>query len=200
MRINVKKAHKIILKTLKAYQIKPEIRKIYIALLKDELKLYHKNKSQNKGAIIKSLSSLESKLEKVQDLYINGDLEKEDYTSMKKRYTENISELKAKIASFEDEDIDKRASKMEWGFGFAENLLYYYNKSNTDGKRLIIGSVFPENLTFENNKARTTKESDFFALMCYTNQQLIKIKKPNKNDLSGFVPRAGVEPAHPYGH
>ena len=84
---------------------------------------------------------------------------------------------------------------MEWGFGFAENLLYYYNKSNTDGKRLIIGSVFPENFTFENNKARTTKESDFFALMCYTNQELMKIKKPNKNDLSGFVPGAGIEPA-----
>ncbi len=76
---------------------------------------------------------------------------------MRKSYTEDNSDLKAKIASFEDEDIDEKASAMEWGFGFAENLLYYYNKSNTDGKRLIIGSVFPENFTFENNKAQTTK-------------------------------------------
>jgi len=35
---------------------------------------------------------------------------------------------------------------------------------------------------------------NFFALMCYTNQQLMKIKKPNKNDLSGFVLQTGVEP------
>ena len=106
----------------------------------------------------------------MQYLYIHGDLDIEVYLLMRKSYTEDNSDLKAKIASFEDEDIDKKASAMEWGFGFAENLLYYYNKSNTDGKRLIIGSVFSENFTFENNKARTTKESDFFALMCYTVQ------------------------------
>lgn len=49
-----------------------------------------------------NLKSIEGKLVRLQDLYIDGDMSKSDYQSAKERYENLQAELKSKEASSED--------------------------------------------------------------------------------------------------
>jgi hypothetical protein len=41
--------------------------------------------------------------------------------------------------------MDTLLELLSWGFGFAANLAEHYDKTNVEGKRLIIGSCTPKN-------------------------------------------------------
>jgi site-specific DNA recombinase len=75
-----------------------------------------------------------------------------------------------------------------------------YEKADNKGKREIIGSKFPEKLTFDGFHYRTARLNKAVQLI----YSLDKGFSQNKNgqteaisDLSTLVPRTGFEPAHP---
>lgn len=57
------------------------------------------------------------------------------------------------------------------------NLDKYYVTKNTEVKQKIIGSMFPEKLTFENNEYRTTKTNEAVELICPIDKGLGKKRR-----------------------
>ena len=141
---------------------------------------------------------LVSKLEKAQDLYVEGELTKADYSLIKARYSEQIQLILASENSLKSVESKSCKKHFEWGFGFTENLSKYYHQSDVSGKREIIGSMFPDNFYFFKNRVRTNSVSEVYKLICTGSKGLKRIKKPNnskKSIVSGLVLEAGVEPA-----
>jgi site-specific DNA recombinase len=78
------------------------------------------------------------------------------------------------------------------------NLDVIYSESDINQKREIIGSIYPEKLTFSESGYRTTRTNEIVSLIFQINSDLVKDKSRTFSDFSqksGFVPGAGVEPA-----
>ncbi len=75
------------------------------------------------------------------------------------------------------------------------NIEFYYDECETEIKKKLISSIFPEKIYFENNKYRTTKMNEAFALI-YSADKGYRKQKPGKNaGQSSMAPPAGLEPA-----
>ena len=73
-----------------------------------------------------------------------------------------------------------------------------YEEGSATSKRKIIGSIFPEKLTFENNQVRTTRINEGLRLMLLLYKDLDSKKKgtnQQKSDLSQYVKAEGFEPS-----
>ena len=129
-----------------------QFQELYFEIIKE--KLTEDTKQKALGAKhYENLNSIEDKLIKLQDLYIDGDMDKAGYESAKERYENIRAELKSKEASSEDNkkliELYNRATKK-----FVD-IDIQYNRSDIEHKRKIIGSIFEKNIQFENKKVRT---------------------------------------------
>jgi len=135
------------------------------------------------------IKHLETKLEKIQDLFIEGDFSKEDYNKTKKRFKNLIEELKEKEAQLAKKQEVFKLYKD--GLKSMENFNKQYIDSDIEQKRLLIGSIFPEKFQFDNKKVRTADINPILLKIASINKGLKgnkKRDKSKKNDLSQSVP------------
>jgi site-specific DNA recombinase len=75
-----------------------------------------------------------------------------------------------------------------------------YREGDVKQKRIIIGSIYPEKLTFDGFQYRTTRVNEAVELI-YTLDKGFSQKETGQTkevfDLSCLVPRTGIEPALP---
>jgi hypothetical protein len=92
-------------------------------------------------------------LQRLQDIYIDGDIDKTEYQIAKTRYENIHSELKDK----EKEDINEKEvfELYKNAIDKVKNIEKQHIEGDIDTKRRIIGSIFPNNFQFENIKVRT---------------------------------------------
>ena len=139
---------------------------------------------------------MEEKLTKIQDLYIYGDLSKEEYQKAKMRCQNLIDELREK-----EKQLEKKQEVFQLyknGLKGLESIENQYIKSSLDNKRRLIGSIFPKKFQFENKKVRTADINPILHKIAHFNRVNRKNKKRDKSkkeDLSRCVLKAGIEPA-----
>ena len=144
---------------------------------------------------------MEEKLVKIQDLYIDGDLSKEEYQKAKMRCQNLIDELREK-----EKQLEKKQEVFQLyknGLKGLESIENQYIKSDLDNKRRLIGSIFPEKFQFENKKVRTADINPILHKIARFNRVNRKNKKRDKSkkeDLSRCVLKTGLEPVRPKGH
>ena len=172
-----------------------QFQELYFEIIKD--KLTEETKQKALGAKhYENLNSIEDKLIKLQDLYIDGDIDKTGYESAKERYGNLYEELKSKEVSSEDNkklvELYKIATEK---FITIDNQ---YNNSNLEQKRKIIGSIFEKNIQFENNKVRTANLNPILNEIASINKGLqAKTKKDLTKKIvkSSMVIAEGFEPS-----
>ena len=74
-----------------------------------------------------------------------------------------------------------------------------YRNAPIEKRRELIGSIYPEKLTFDGQEHRTARLNEAVELMFLINRELgYEKSRTNSGNLklAGLVPRAGVEPAH----
>ena len=88
---------------------------------------------------------------------------------------------------------------IEGGLALLSNLPKIYTKSDYTRKRSIIGSIITDKMIISDSECRTTNLNKVVELFSRNNGGYEVKKKGTKSvnsDLSPFVPRAGIEPAH----
>lgn len=94
-----------------------------------------------------SVKNIEDKLIKIQDLLIDGTMERNDYAEAKKRYQDILTELKEKESQQkETTDILKIYNQ---GLKKLESIDSQFIEADIDHKRKLLGSIFPEKFQFE---------------------------------------------------
>lgn len=178
---------------LKSISLDKNAYTLLIKLIKEEFDKIDKDSAIGPKHYEK-IKNLETKLEKIQDLYIDGDLNKEDYLKAKERYLNLLDELKQK---------EKQLAKKQEVFKVYQNGLKsmedfdkQYLDSNIEHKRLLVGSIFPENFQFENEKVRTADINPILLKIASVNKGFQGNKKRDKSkkiDLSRKVLKVGIE-------
>lgn len=150
-------------------------------------------KSQNKTQKIgpshfKKLADIENRLHKIQDLFVDGNMDAEDYHKTKNRYKTILDKLKTKESQQNKQadilDIYKKGIKK------LENIENLFVMSEINQKRKLIGSIFPEKFYFEKNEVRTADINPILLKIANVNKAYKENKKRDKskkNDLSHLV-------------
>ncbi|WP_338357252.1 hypothetical protein [Yeosuana marina] len=160
-------------------------------------------KTQTKSHILgpkhyEQANNLEQKLIKLQDLFIDGELDRNEFHQAKNRYENLLNELKEK------EEAQKKKSEIlkiyKQGFKKLESIDLQFIESDIENKRRLLGSMFPEKFQFEKNEVRTADINPLLLKISSINKGLQRNKKrdkSNNNDLSRHVLKTGLEPVRP---
>jgi len=130
---------------------------------------------------------------------VDGDLEESDFKMIKSQSAIKIDELEQKLNSIQDSDKHIGAL-LEKALRSLSELDLLYENGTIEEKRKILGSIFPENLTFDGIQHRTTRINEVLSLIYQKNSELLD-KKIGTNllfsDLSHQVIPLGFERQRP---
>jgi len=178
IRIRVEDAHAWFTKFLKGLALTKESYELLMELIKEEFEKFQKS-SQLGPKHYEQKEKLTSKLHKIQDLFIEGDLSKEDYQITKMRYSELLNELKEKETGIGDKR--KILEKYKNGFKKMENIDSQFFKSEIELQRSLLGSIFSKNFQFENNRVRTADINPLLFKLTKYNKGYRRAKKRDKS-------------------
>lgn len=171
------------------------IKKLFEEVVKEQLtKEAELNKIGPKH--FEQIKKLEHKLERLHDMYVDGEIDKSDYQTTKIRYENIIAEFKERENKVTDEkgifDLYQKAINKMGTIG------KQYSNTDIQGKRLLLGSIFPNKIHFENKKVRTADINPILNEIASINKAYGRIKKWDKSkkiDLSHRVIPEGFEPS-----
>ena len=139
---------------------------------------------------------LSDKLIKIQDLFIDAQIDKTEYAQAKKRYQDILDELELlELNQNKQKEIFEIYKK---GLSKLQNFDKQYINSDIHNKRIITGLIFPNKFGFQNKKVQTADINPLLLKISSINKGFQSNKKrnnPNVKDLSRLVSPAGFEPA-----
>ncbi|QIH33527.1 recombinase family protein [Sphingobacterium sp. DR205] len=152
----------------------------------------------------KEYKTLKDKIYRLEERFIEEEIDKELYQKFNAKYKVEKSELEAKLekASNKVSNLDEC---IQAAIDFAVNMPSTWASSDYVTKQSIQNLIFPEGLYYSKNsdKCRTKRINFVFLYLAYSQQVITKKKRgiPELDlDYSSFatlVPRAGIEPALP---
>lgn len=154
-----------------------EAKEIYQLMVKELLSVDAKDSKIKHTQLVKTLNDVLVRIEKLQDLFIDGKIEHKQYSDTMARYTAQKFSLTDEINSIKKMDSDY----LIWlknGVDALSNLKSHYAKSAIRDKQQLISSIFPEKFEFDGKKCRTTRVNDVLRL-------ILQIDKDLQNEKSG---------------
>jgi len=182
---------------LQSISLNKEISILLFEMIKSEL-VTKESKSELGPKHFENVSKIEEKLIRLQDLYIDGNIGKNEYEDAKKRYTDIHQELKQKEEGQKNKkDVLKT---YEDTINKLKTIHSQYIEGDIEAKRKLIGSIFPQKFQFENKKVRTADINPIFLKISSINSASQRTKKrtnSKKMNLSRMVGDEGFEPPTP---
>ena len=145
----------------------------------------------------KEIEGLNKKIDEADDCLLSKQIDVETHNRILTRHKKCIEELEDKRSALKGNDVKEAQEKIKYSVNILENLGYYFQKADTEGKIKIIGSIFPEKLQFLENEYRTTRVNDVVAKINVIPSELQQLenKKATVSDgLSYLAPQVGLEP------
>ena len=183
-------------KLLKKIELKDEFKELFKLAVKnhgDEMMASKRKKAKNNDALI---LKYEARLKRLENSFLDGEISGNDFSSIKGKVEEDIKKLKLdqKEILTTDELFLKNLTN---GIETMSNIYNIYDASNIEGKRRIIGSIFPRKFIFDKNITRTDEINEVVRWMMSNNRafQRLKIERNSKKMVdSSLVAPPGLEP------
>ena len=195
-RFKSEQANELFAGELRKYVPRPGISEVFKLVINEVYLAKTKNQKDELKNIKSELEQLSSRLTKARDLLLSGDLDGADYKEIK-------SESERKIAYLEGKALDLNtgttsiAALLDKALDSLERLDTLYAEADTKRKREIIGSMYPEKLTFDGMSYRTSRLNEAVELIYKLGEGFSQNKRGQtsvKTDLSSLVGLLGFEP------
>lgn len=153
----------------------------------------NKNEAKN---LRKQLDQLNQRIVECQDLMMDRKLDPDEYVQIKGRYSVRKDEIVDKLKNLK---ADKRdfASLSQAGLNLLENLSHAFENATVRLKHKIVGSIFPDLISFDGKKFRTPKLNPVFELFTNIDEGLQGKKKGDNSEFSELSPSAEKEGFEP---
>ncbi len=175
---------------------------LYREMLKEALGQKAKKSAAQKSSLTDKLKTLENRLANLQDMLADKQISVSEYQNLKSKYEVQLVEVKSDMT-----DVNGSGKEMdvaiEKGIAQLKNLSQHYSEISLERKTRLLGSIFPEKFVFENSKYRTTNLCSAILLYLHIDKGLREKKTGQLSEfleLSGSVPRTGIEPVRHYYH
>ncbi|UQB69780.1 recombinase family protein [Epilithonimonas zeae] len=153
---------------------------------------YERKVYQNK------LTTIEQRIEKARDMFIEDKLDEEDFRSIKIKYKGEIENLKFKLNSLKNSaENDNIGLKIGQALNAITNISERYKNASTIDKRAIVGLIYPEKLIFDGESFQTTKINSLASFIFLIKKELGNKKNRQRSENSsnvGLVNSTGFKP------
>jgi site-specific DNA recombinase len=183
----------------------PEFRKIsatkeslqlYQMILEKELKKSGNDNSEEKKKINSEIQKNQERIDKAEQLMLDGQLEMSEYKAIKDKYEHVVKDLKVALTPIPQKGTDYK-KYLDFGFNLLQYLDRIYVSAEPPIKNQILSSILAEKLVFDGKKYRTPTYHEVLTMIFNDIKPLQKNKKGQSQNLSalssGVVP-TGIEP------
>ncbi len=146
------------------------------------------------------VKELEEKISYIRDLLSSKQIEPADFREMKTEYSNKLEKIEAKLSAVIYDQIDIKVL-LDKGINNLLKLEHIYETSDTEKKREIISSIYPEKMTFDGFSFRTNRINEVARIIYNMDVGLSENKNRtsgNNANLSCEVGKTGFEPATPW--
>jgi site-specific DNA recombinase len=168
--------------------------KLYEEILKDEFKSSGVDRESQKYKLRRDIQEVEERLKKAVIKNLDNVLSDSLFEKTCKALEWEKDQLMLRLDNL-NKIVPEFNTYLTNSTSLISNIDYYYSECDTEIKKKLIGSIFPEKIYFENGSYRTTNINEAFALMCNIDKGFQKEKPDNCAGLSSVAPPAGLEPA-----
>lgn len=164
LRMNRDEIHASFAEYLKRFSFHPEI----IQLFEEELRDVFASKGQDNKKRIRQLEGDKAKVEellsKIEDKFGADEIPKDSFDRAYKRHTLKMQEIEFQIGEERDamSVLDRDALR---GLRVLTALSETFESASPEGKSRLAGSIFPENLVYENGNFRTARMNSVISLL-----------------------------------
>ena len=195
-RFKAEEANEVFELLLKEMVLKEDIKKLYREIIDKVFHGEEKGREDRKKRVTANLRKQEARLTSMEEKFLDDLIDAPTYHSMKQRTEIKIADLKAELKSLQTskKDIEEY---LQLGISFFNGIDRFYKNADVEIKKKIIGSMFPEKLTFLKKSYRTTFLDELASLILSKHGEFkrLKIKTPRQNDgVSTMAPLLGLEP------
>ena len=196
-RFNAKMTNDKFVDLLKKHAINPTVCKLYKELINLEYEIAISQGKNELSSYKKQLIVHQNKISKARDLLLNGDLDGGEYKKIKMDSERQISILEGKLLdlSGKNEGIENILFK---ALSNVARLPELYQCADSERKREIVSSMFPEKLIFDGEQHRTLRVNQ--AICVFDSVKAVFEQKNDRKSVSKLhlrskVTREGVEPS-----
>ena len=148
--------------------------------------------------IDKEINEIKEKMNKIEDKYIDGEIDIKAYNRMINRQEQSLKVLADRKELIETPNRNKIEPQLKYSISLIDNIDKFFQYAPADAKIRVLSSIFSEKLEFDGKIFRTDGLNKVFDLIYQQTNELRGLNKKSEESFSTFpasVPRAGVEPA-----
>jgi DNA invertase Pin-like site-specific DNA recombinase len=164
IRFKAEDTNDMFVRELRKFTPHPAIEVLYKLVVKEVYQETNKGNKAEQQRIKTELRRLQERIEKARELLMADSIDAADYKTVKTKCEQEIVQLEAKWAEItrQQPDIEPLMTKAISLLGKMDLL---YKQSDIIWKRDLIGSIFPEKLTFDGSTYRTTRLNEAVRLI-----------------------------------
>jgi site-specific DNA recombinase len=185
-----------LLRELQKYSPRPEMAEVYKAVLTKTWNEQSGEEKSNRTHLAKKVKELESKISYIRELLSTQKLDPEDFKEMKMDYMEQIEKIEVQL-SHSNSPKASITDLLKTGISKLLTMTNAYENADSDKRREIIDSIFPDKIRFENGAVRINRVNEVVNFIYLITNDLGGNKKRQNGDktvLSREVGVAGFEP------
>jgi site-specific DNA recombinase len=165
-------------------------------MIKEKLSKRNHDSKKKKVELESKILEKNNKLKKLQMLFLEDELSKEEYQEIRETLKKEIYESQSEFNNLQ-QDLVLSQKDLSNCLGFFQNIDKLYTHGDVSMKQTIVSSIFSEKLIFSEKKYRTPKLSKAASLIFNASRAFdnLQQKKHTKIDvLSCVVAPKGIEP------
>ena len=197
LNVRAERANELFVHYIAGLVPKKAIVALYKEILADargDLKQSHKREINKISA---EVDKLKGRMNKVNDMFFDGDLSKSDRDEQLQRYRNDINRLENHIKVLQNSEDLNIKEKLEYGYNLVENLEQYFSTASAETKVRLLGSIFNEEIEFDGENYRTSNFNTILKVIYENTNELQGRKEADSPFFSGKsaqVARRGIEP------
>lgn len=163
-RLKAEPVNKEFLSFLKDFSLNSKTAELFKLVILDEFSNDSDYNKEYRAQLVKQLTEANNKLSRARELLLFGDLETNDYKSIKTECEENIVRLEAQLQEFGRKKYSKAQLQPILNDAITAlcDLYTIFTKSAIEDQRRLIGSMFKEKFNFQNIQHRTAEMTETF--------------------------------------
>ena len=197
LRTKAKETNEAFAKYLACLKPNETVLELYQEVLKDLQQDTKKERKHEADKLSEELNKVAEKMAKLEDKFIEGDIEKSEYNRIMDRYRKVALDLEKQIDILKTPSRSKIEPKLDYSINLINNIDNYIRNAPVEVKIKLIGSMFPEKIEFDGTDYRTNSYNKVLDLIYQQTNELRREINKNGESFSTFsvsVPRPGVEP------
>jgi len=181
---------------LKKYTLDSSMKELCEAVLLDVYNNENNESKDDRKTLLKQIDEQNERLKKAREFMLTSKIEPEDYALIKRETEVALNKLEARLSDFAANpvQVDVFLSK---AINVIANISNMYQNSDNEGRRAIIGSMYPEKLHFDGHQHRTTRINEVIELTYLISSSLSGKKRRARTEnsvLPTWVLPNGLEP------